>query len=992
MNKTSEENQTGELKASWLGWAWVLPQLLLGALNGHAWMLVRGDMSPFQYTRALSIGIFGMVLLAFGTLALVIQAGRKKPIGISLALAAIAAHTGYLWLFLQSIDRLLPTTVTLWMLPQTELIFYQFSLIMPVIFLMFVRLSRIKLGLSTPVDVGLSLGTIVIIPAGALILGSMLARLAHTFSWYDNFQYLLIAAMVAGTALILIAFLRLLLRLHDLIQRRSWSAWVIPLTAGLAAPLSGLALNATIPFPYDFQDGAVYLMTLLNAAALLIPFRPETRWAFPGWLARAVFYPFTVYFFLVFLPFLPLSLLAMIVAGAGFLILAPLLLFTVHTRGLLEQGRALATQYGTSRIIAAFIACVLMLPALFMLRNEGDRRTLTQAVDTVFSPDYTATRIPLRTSPLLRALDRMDDMKHGIYLPYVSYAYNAMVFNGMVLPDEKANLIRQSLLGVAKAEVARSGFWGNDFFGGRRRGERRNRGAGVSHQVVVAAHEATYHHTNGVTDTEIRFVLENRGGANGEFSERIAVPEGVLVTGFWLDVNGTNKPAQLRERKTATWVYEMIRDMTRRDPGLVVYEDDQHLRLRVYPFAAGEKRSCGLRFRFPPALTPSIQLSDIAIPLTEIAMIPPDEAKPPAEPTTLQGAARAVCTPLENGATALVVPAGVATNWPSFRREVVAHLILDHSAQAKTNQAFIVSQAQAALEILPPSISRVRITWANYEQEDALGEPMSRAAALSAIARGCSLPIRGGFCADRVISRAIIANKAIPQRPEPAGYAPLFVVIPAFGSSPVQSINLTPFAQLVPDLPAYALFGSNGLSCISFHTAIPAPAQPADFAPTAMVALRYGKMTTWIANDKNSLVFAPVSEPAGWQIWNPARSQFEKMEALTICNDTTYLAGLALWSRHRTLAWTPAAVDAALPDLITATRTAGLLIPESAFIVAETQAQEVLLARKESQALGANHALEFDNARTDKAPAPPVVWLILPALWVLWRFRRVRNA
>jgi hypothetical protein len=82
-------------------------------------------------------------------------------------------------------------------------------------------------------------------------------------------------------------------------------------------------------------------------------------------------------------------------------------------------------------------------------------------------------------------------------------------------------------------------------------------------------------------------------------------------------------------------------------------------------------------------------------------------------------------------------------------------------------------------------------------------------------------------------------------------------------------------------------------------------------------------------------------------------------------------------------------VDAALLDLIKDTRTAGLLIPEAAFIVLETQSQEVILARKEKQSLNANHALEFDNtnAKTENAPAPLAVWLILPTCWLLWRFR-----
>ncbi len=49
-----------------------------------------------------------------------------------------------------------------------------------------------------------------------------------------------------------------------------------------------------------------------------------------------------------------------------------------------------------------------------------------------------------------------------------------------------------------------------------------------------------------------------------------------------------------------------------------------------------------------------------------------------------------------------------------------------------------------------------------------------------------------------------------------------------------------------------------------------------------------------------------------------------------------------------------------------------------------------MLARKERQSLKTNHALEFDEAKTEKAPAPSVLWLIIPVLWLLWRMKRNR--
>lgn len=627
---------------------------------------------------------------------------------------------------------------------------------------------------------------------------------------------------------------------------------------------------------------------------------------------------------------------------------------------------------------AAFAACILLLPAAFMLRNEADRRTLNHATNAVFSPNYAATRIPIRGAPLRRALDRMDDMKHGIYLPYLSDIYNTMVFHGMVLPDEKAKLIQQCLLGAVRDEKSRAGIWENGFFGGRRRNERRIRGGGVSHQVVVASHAEERRQTNGVAEVEVRFELENRGGANGEFSERIALPEGVLVTGFWLDVNGVHKPAQFRERKTATWVYEMIRDMTRRDPGLLVYEDDRRLRLRVYPFAAGEKRNCGMRFRFPTALQPSIEFADSAIALSGAAT----ETPPP----------MAVCAAMTNGASALAIPTKAAAGWPSFRREVAAYLILDRSACAGTNRAAVVARARSALANLPSSIKLVHITWANYEQEDLPGEPMSREAATRALDRLPSIPFRGGFCPERVIARVLLADSRAraPRIPQPSGFAPLFVVIPAPGSTPLYADGLASFARLAPDLPAYAVFDGNRLERIAFDHAARNIVQFSDFIPADAVAIRNGEISTIVVAHSDSLAFAPGAA-SGWQLWNPVSGNFETMAGLTTCTDRSYLAGLALWSRHRALNCAPDKLDAALPELVKDTREAGVLIPEAALIVVETKAQEVMLSRKERQSLAANNALEFDEAKSEKAPAPPVVWLIVPVIWLLWRKQSART-
>jgi hypothetical protein len=666
----------------------------------------------------------------------------------------------------------------------------------------------------------------------------------------------------------------------------------------------------------------------------------------------------------------------MIAAGSGILILAPVLLVVVHGRMLFDQGRVLAGLHGGRRIAVLFAACLLVLPAGFVIRCESDRQTLGRAVDAVFSPDYRSKTIEFSRGRLARALRHMEDVKQGIYLPYLTDAYNTIVFHGLVLPDEKVDLIRRSLLGETAARSERS-LWGRGVFGGRPQGVRRTRGAGVTHGVEMAAPEIERRATNDVMEVDVRLTLDNRGGENGEFSASVIVPEGVLVTGFWLDVNGTNKPAQLRERKTAVWVYEMIRDMTRRDPGLLVYEGDGRLRLKVYPFSTAQRRRCGMSFRFPSTLHPVIRIKDTPVALNADA----------------QPASTAVSVALPSGGEALALSIAPESGYPQFVRQPAACIILDRSAAAAAAEAGVIRRAKEAIAALPAAVQQVRVMWANYEQESVSGSPEPREAALASLGRHVSLPFRGGFCPELVIARELIGEQggAGQPVPPPAGLAPLFVVVAADRTSPVRSGALQAFARTVPDMPAYIMWSSNGWEMVAFENGSTQATSPEGVTLAPIMALRKGNTVQMLSSATGGgLVFAPAGSGLGvWECWDPALKAFRPVERLIPCQDSRYAAGIALWARHRALGLDPKGIDAALPGLVADARAAGIMVPETAFVVVETSAQEVMLARKEQQSLGADHALEFDDAKpTPTAPAPSVLWILPLALYLLYRYHR----
>lgn len=121
-----------------------------------------------------------------------------------------------------------------------------------------------------------------------------------------------------------------------------------------------MLLNRGIEFPVDFQSWDVYALTIANAAILFgVSWRGSSapRLSF-ALLCGAL--PFSVYLFVVFLPYTPLAVLFF---GAGFLILAPTLLLALHLYLLHRAREALRAGRAPRSAMVAGACGVLLLPA-----------------------------------------------------------------------------------------------------------------------------------------------------------------------------------------------------------------------------------------------------------------------------------------------------------------------------------------------------------------------------------------------------------------------------------------------------------------------------------------------------------------------------------------------------------------------------------------------------------------------------------------------------
>ncbi len=963
-------------------WTLLLPQAVLVALNLRAWQLVKGDVSAEQARTCLLLFAFELLLLAGGAGLAATLAVLRRRLTVPTALPLLALHIGFLAFVTMHLNGLLPASVTLWMLPESEILFYQFALCMPAAFHAGLVIACFETRLPRGWDIAASVFTLVGVPAGIFLM----AQLSRWFFGFGGRHHhleegVLLVGAIAATALVLLAFLRVLLWVYGATQGNRLGQLVLAAAAGLAAPLGGLLLNRAIPFPYDFQSVPIYAFTIVNGLVLLLPTRPGGSGLVRTWALRAACYPFTLYFFFVFLPFTPLSLLAMLAFGAGFLILAPTLLFVTHTRRLYEEARLVAAQLGVSGALALGLVCVALLPGAFVVRALYDKTALGQALDYVYSRDYRANEPPpFSLSAARRALERQGELKNGLYLPFLSDAYNALVFNGMVLPDQKIQALYAALYGET-LDLRREAF-PLDFFGGRSRSgdwaARNGRVTPPPRDVALADVAMRSAASNGIARTDVTLTLRNNAGAGAEFRTDCEIPTGVFVTGFWLDVAGTNVPGRIFEKKAALWVYHMIRDVTRRDPGLLVYRSATGLRLSVFPFEPAQTRTVGLSLRYPATLAPTVKIGDRTLQLEPPAGAPA-EATPAWRYDSPDGSATLVLTPQALAAL------------PAFTRERYLHFMCDASLAAAPHAAAYAGRLRQAATRFP-DVKRGRVTFVNYRSDDrgqATPEPLAEVAARLAAAPSGKPSFTGGFDPRRAIKHALLMQAAEGD----AGCVPVFVVLRAPGAPlPETGEDLSGFVDLAPDAPAYyELNHDSTLWETDFATGTRVQVQ-APAAPRAVRGVTGGLARRFVRADAGSAVLRFDRSPdtcAGL-----ADAQGARVPTPLVCQPLpagdTYTEALALWQRYARTVVDPGALDRDLPELVARSRATGVLLPVTSYMVVEQAAQWEILARKEGQALGAHHALEFDEGQ--KAPAPSALLLAPFVLFLAWRAGGRRGA
>jgi hypothetical protein len=332
-------------------------------LFGSELMVIKSQLSA---TNLFYWKLFGAILggtSLFLLLAAVFMEGRRWQLPLWMGALLLFFHIGFLYVFDFYRAEIIPSTIPLWML-SSDASLYPGTFLMPAMVYGLLILIEHSLKGEVGGKPWRNFSVAVAAPVCLYLFVVLILPLAKPLDHHYE-QHL----MVVVTLSALLLFLFFLLRgIYQIIIRRerfeSDASIILKLVLSLVFPLTGLLLNNGALFNGfvleergifgNFSDAGFYELTLLNAIVICMPANYGAAWfrllLFAG---RSFTFAYSLYFCLVFLPFLPLSILATLFFGAGLLMLTPLALFLLHIQLLVRDFAYLRPLFGSFCTLSA---------------------------------------------------------------------------------------------------------------------------------------------------------------------------------------------------------------------------------------------------------------------------------------------------------------------------------------------------------------------------------------------------------------------------------------------------------------------------------------------------------------------------------------------------------------------------------------------------------------------------------------------------------------
>lgn len=381
---------------------------------------------------------------------------------------------------------------------------------------------------------------------------------------------------------------------------------VLTIIFSLIMPLAGLITNIAVDNLFgDFTHPAFIIILIINAVLLIAPPPKAPRLRMLRFFVLSVCTLYLAYFFIIFLPFIPLGIIGLSII-LGVLVFAPIGALTMQIIHLKHEWEYITEQWNVGRFILIFIAGLLVLPLCILSSFIGDRNNLDNAASYLgYSANHEQPEINLaRLQRTLKyASHDLNDDRELISLavrnniPIISSIYADVVLDRRVISEEYVNDLHKLFLDTSADDLLESNI--------TTAGETINN-IEKSVKLIDTSAKTVYDENIKAHRTTIDLTLQGKNGlSNQEYVIVFTLPEGVYISDYYLDVEGVRKKGLLVDQRAAWMVYKDIVTV-KRDPGMLRYVGDRQIELRVFPFTDDTRRYTGFEIIHNDSLTLNI--------------------------------------------------------------------------------------------------------------------------------------------------------------------------------------------------------------------------------------------------------------------------------------------------------------------------------------------------------------------------------------------------
>ncbi len=668
------------------------------------------------------------------------------------------------------------------------------------------------------------------------------------------------------------------------------------------------------------------------------------------------------------MPFTPLSVI-MIIIGFGILMLTPLVLFLIHTQQLYKDYDFLTKRYSTFSLVGGFLIAVLIIPLAFSINTYYDKIQLHKGLDYLYSSDYynegnnseENKNVPNPNS-ISATLHHIENFKvrrnqnwsignNGI--PLLDSFYKWLVLDNMTLSESKINLLNNVFVGEDMPKPTDTWRLWNE--NNENINQNRNFQTGKGDKTVKIDSTlitSFFDEKQNAWISKVDLILHNAANGFGqrEYATFFDLPEGAFISNYYLYVGEEKVEALLAEKKTALWVYRQIVN-TRKDPGIIYYNDKGKLGFRVFPFARNEYRKTG--FEILHAEPFELKIDDS----TTVFLGKNNEIEP----------SKTLITSHQN-----YISQSELNNLKVITRKPYYHFILDNSKYGGIGKEKYIERIENFVSKNPlQNDLEARYTRVDFEVNE-LGNNWKD--------DYLKQNNKGGFFLEKAVKKIWLKSylESLNNGNILLQTQPIIIIVSDELEDGVWTGSLHEWKKYIPEgFDFYELASNNRIMLQNFEH-FKLLGQPLD--KDEKISLNEVKQIS--KNGKT--YFLPTSTKNG--ITLPI-TEFEKKEEITSADIENfeklpkYSQALSLQNLNETMALYPTQAEKRWLEQVQKSFTARILTPVTTFMVLETEAQRNALLKKQEEVLSGKRLLDLTDARRSSEPS---LWIFIIIFGVLF--------